>query len=463
MVVSKRIATYLSVGSLGLAILSSAQAQDRWPQFRGSQSRGISTEAIISGGIDSGGAALDSKLPDKWSSTSNVVWKKDVAGRGWSSPVVWDDKVFLTTVISSEAYEPAKKGLYFGGERKAPESEHQWKVLCLDLKSGETLWEKQVHQGVPKSSIHIKSSFASETPVTDGERIYCCFGSLGIFCLDFDGNEIWRSELEALPTRLGWGAAASPVLHEGRLYFCNDNERASYLACLDAATGKEIWRVGREEKSNWSTPFIWKNAVRTEIVTAGTSQVRSYDLDGKLLWSLKGMSSITIATPYEAEGLLYVTSGYVADQTRPIYAIKPGASGDISLAEGSTNSESIAWSVPKGAPYNPSTLVYHGRMYVLYDAGLFACFDAATGKEIYSRQRIPNGRAFTTSPWAYGDKIFCLNEEGQTFVIQAGDEFKVLHTNEFESDDMGMASPAILRDRVLIRTATRIYCIAKPL
>jgi outer membrane protein assembly factor BamB len=175
------------------------------------------------------------------------------------------------------------------------------------------------------------------------------------------------------------------------------------------------------------------------------------------------MSSITIATPYEAEGLLYVTSGYVADQTRPIYAIKPGASGDISLAEGSTSSESIAWSAPKGAPYNPSTLVYHGRMYVLYDAGLFACFDAATGKEIYSRQRIPNGRAFTTSPWAYGDKIFCLNEEGQTFVIQAGDEFKVLHTNEFESDDMGMASPAILRDRVLIRTATRIYCIAKPL
>ena len=426
MVVSKRIAAFLSVGSLGLAILSAAQAQDRWPQFRGSQSRGISTEAFVNAG-----AALDSRLPDKWSSTSNVVWKKDVAGRGWSSPVVWDDKVFLTTVISSEAYEPAKKGLYFGGERKAPESEHQWKVLCLDLKTGETLWEKQVHQGVPKSSIHIKSSFASETPVTDGERIYCCFGSLGIFCLDFDGNEIWRSELEALPTRLGWGAAASPVLHEGRLYFCNDNERASYLACLDAATGKEIWKVEREEKSNWSTPFIWKNAIRTEIVTAGTSQVRSYDLDGKLLWSLKGMSSITIATPYEAEGLL--------------------------------SSESIAWSVPKGAPYNPSTLVYHGRMYVLYDAGLFACFDSATGKEIYSRQRIPNGRAFTSSPWAYGDKIFCLNEEGQTFVIQAGDEFKILHTNEFESDDMGMASPAILRDRVLIRTATRIYCIAKPL
>jgi hypothetical protein len=440
----------------GLATISDVDAQDRWPQFRGAQARGISAEAI-----SADGSASDSKLPDQWSTTTNIAWKKDIPGRGWSSPVVWDSKVFLTTVVSSEAYEPAKKGLYFGGERKPPSSVHQWKVLCLDLKTGDTLWEKQVHEGVPKSSIHIKSSFASETPVTDGKRVYCCFGSLGIFCFDFDGNELWRYDLEALPTRLGWGAAASPVLHDGRLYLSNDNEKSSYLVCLDAASGKEIWQVPREEKSNWSTPFVWKNKFRTEIVTAGTSQVRSYDLDGKLLWSLRGMSSITIATPYEADGLLYVTSGYVADQTRPIYAIKPGASGDITLAEGTTSSESIAWSVPKGAPYNPSTLVYHGRLYVLYDAGLFACYDASSGKEIYSRQRIPNGRAFTSSPWAYGDKIFCLNEEGQTFVIPAGDEFKVLHTNVLEEDDMGMSSPAILGDRILVRTAARIYCIAK--
>lgn len=447
-----------SVLALTVFVLAGAQvhAQERWPQFRGPQARGISAESI-----STDGSASDSKLPDQWTATDNIAWKKDIPGRGWSSPVVWDRKVFLTTVVNSEAYEPAKKGLYFGGERKPPTSVHQWKVLCLDLESGEVLWEKQVHEGVPKSSIHIKSSFASETPATDGKRVYCCFGSLGIFCLDFEGNQIWRYDLEALPTRLGWGAAASPVLHEGRLYLCNDNEKTSYLVCLDAQTGKEIWKVAREEKSNWSTPFVWTNPTRTEIVTAGTGQVRSYDLQGNLLWSLKGMSSITIATPYQADGLLYVTSGYVADQTRPIYAIKPGASGDISLSEGITSSESIAWSIPKGAPYNPSTLVYHGRLYVLYDAGLFACYDSATGKEIYSRQRIPNGRAFTTSPWAYGNKIFCLNEDGKTFVIQAGDEFKVLSINELEEDDMGMASPAILSDRILVRTANRIYCIAR--
>lgn len=447
-----------SVLALTVFVLAGAQvhAQERWPQFRGPQARGISAESI-----STDGSASDSKLPDQWTATDNIAWKTDIPGRGWSSPVVWDRKVFLTTVVNSEAYEPAKKGLYFGGERKPPTSVHQWKVLCLDLESGEVLWEKQVHEGVPKSSIHIKSSFASETPVTDGKRVYCCFGSLGIFCLDFEGNQIWRYDLEALPTRLGWGAAASPVLHEGRLYLCNDNEKTSYLVCLDAQTGKEIWKVAREEKSNWATPFVWTNPTRTEIVTAGTGQVRSYDLQGNLLWSLKGMSSITIATPYQADGLLYVTSGYVADQTRPIYAIKPGASGDISLSEGITSSESIAWSVPKGAPYNPSTLVYHGRLYVLYDAGQFACYDSATGKEIYSRQRIPNGRAFTTSPWAYGNKIFCLNEDGKTFVIQAGDEFKVLSINELEEDDMGMASPAILSDRILVRTANRIYCIAR--
>ncbi|MFN6401681.1 MAG: PQQ-binding-like beta-propeller repeat protein [Planctomycetota bacterium] len=447
-----------SVLALTVFVVAGAQvhAQERWPQFRGPQARGISAESI-----STDGSASDSKLPDQWTATDNIAWKTDIPGRGWSSPVVWDRKVFLTTVVNSEAYEPAKKGLYFGGERKPPTSVHQWKVLCLDLESGEVLWEKQVHEGVPKSSIHIKSSFASETPVTDGKRVYCCFGSLGIFCLDFEGNQIWRYDLEALPTRLGWGAAASPVLHEGRLYLCNDNEKTSYLVCLDAQTGKEIWKVAREEKSNWATPFVWTNPTRTEIVTAGTGQVRSYDLQGNLLWSLKGMSSITIATPYQADGLLYVTSGYVADQTRPIYAIKPGASGDISLSEGITSSESIAWSVPKGAPYNPSTLVYHGRLYVLYDAGLFACYDSATGKEIYSRQRIPNGRAFTTSPWAYGNKIFCLNEDGKTFVIQAGDEFKVLSINELEEDDMGMASPAILSDRILVRTANRIYCIAR--
>ena len=203
----------------------------------------------------------------------------------------------------------------------------------------------------------MKSSYASETPVTDGERVYCSFGNVGVFCFDLDGNEVWKLPVEPHKTRLGWGTAASPVLHRDRLYLVNDNDEDSYLLALDAKTGRQIWRVPRDEKSNWATPFVWENEKRTEIVTPGTGQVRSYDLDGKLLWSLKGMSSITIATPYEHEGLLYVSSGYVLDKSRPIYAIRPGATGDISLKEESTSNDFIAWSQPKAAPYNPTTLI----------------------------------------------------------------------------------------------------------
>ncbi|TWU06378.1 outer membrane protein assembly factor BamB family protein [Stieleria varia] len=424
---------------------SFALAQSDWSQFRGPGSRGV---------------AEATQIPDRWSATENVAWKRDIPGRGWSSPVVWNDHVFLTTVINTGTTEEAKKGLYFGGNRPAPpDSIHRWMVICLDLKSGEIRWERQVHEGKPKSAIHVKSSFASETPVTDGERVYCCFGSVGIFCFDLEGNELWRHDLEPLPTRYGWGNAASPVLHQGKLYYCNDNDQASYLLALDARSGKELWRTPRDEESNWATPFVWENDLRTELVTPGSEAVRSYDLDGKELWSLRGMSSITIATPYAANGLLYITSGYVGDQERPIYAIKPGASGDISLQDEATTNDFIAWSLPQAAPYNPSTLVSEDRLFVLYDRGLVACYNAKTGGEFFDQKRLPRGRAFTSSPWAMDGKIFCLNEDGITFVLKDSDEFELLHTNQLAEDDMGMSTPAIAGERLLIRTSSRIYCI----
>lgn len=420
-------------------------AQENWPQFRGADARGV---------------AVNSSVPDRWSATENVLWKTDIAGRGWSSPVVWNDYVFLTTAINSAESEEAKKGLYFGGDRpQPPQSPHQWKVVCLDLNSGDVRWERLVHEGIPESPIHIKSSYASETPVTDGQRVYCCFGNVGIYCLDFAGDLVWTYEISPQPMRNGWGTAASPVLHGGRLYYCNDNDRESTLVCLDTSTGKEIWKVRRDEKSNWATPYVWKNSQREEIVTVGTGEVRSYGLDGELLWTLKGMSSITIATPYAVDGLLYISSGYVLDGSRPIYAIKPGASGDISLQGEETTGEFIAWSQPVAAPYNPSTLVYRDQLYVLYDRSMLASFDANNGEEIYSIKRIPNGRAFTSSPWIMNDKLFCLNEDGVTFVFETGEKFNLLHTNPLAEDDMGMATPAVCGDRMLIRTSARVYCI----
>ncbi len=423
-----------------------AQAADtNWPQFRGPHARGVSD---------------NDDLPAHWSATENVVWKTDLPGRGWSSPIVWGDRIYLTTVINSEEGEKPKKGLYFGGNRPKPESVHQWVVYCLDLEQGTVLWERQVHEGVPESAIHLKNSFASETAVTDGERVYAFFGNLGVFCFSPDGEQLWEKRITPHKTRYGWGTAASPVLHEDRLYLVNDNDEDSWLMALDAITGDEIWRTERDEKSNWATPFIWQNEKRTEIVTPGTGKVRSYDLDGQLLWEFGGMSSITIATPYDYKGLLYISSGYVGDPRRkPIFAIRPGASGDISLEDDETSNEWIAWCQKLGGPYNPSTLIYDDRLIVLYDFGFIASFNASDGSEIAPKRRIPQGRAFTASPWAYGGRVFCLNEDGVTYVMNSTDELEQLHTNELAEDDMVMATPAIAGDRLLIRTSARLYCI----
>ena len=265
----------------------------------------------------------------------------------------------------------------------------------------------------------LQNSYASETPVTDGERVYACFGNVGVFCLDLEGRPVWSKPLPPHAMRHGWGTAASPVLHRDRLYLVNDNDEQSYLLALDKLSGKEAWRVDRDEKSNWSTPYVWENGQQTEIVTPGTDKVRAYGLDGKLLWWFKGMSSITIATPYADRGLLYVSSGFVADKQRPLYAIRPGGSGDISLAPDQTSNSAIAWSNPTAAPYNPTTLVYEGRLYVLYDRGLLGAFDSQTGKPLYRAATAAGGQAFYGIPLG-PRRSSLLPERGRRDVRRAG-------------------------------------------
>lgn len=423
-----------------------AFAIGEWSQFRGPGANGIAPD--------------DPRLPDRWSAAENVKWKTAIPGVGWSSPVVASGKVFLTAVISSENKEAPKKGLYFGGNREAPKDEHRWMIYAVDLASGKIAWEREVHRGVPPIARHLKNSYASETPVTDGERVYVWFGSAGLYCLDLNGKTVWSKPTPKHEIRYGWGTAASPVLHEGRLYLVHDNDVESYMIALDKRTGKEIWRVARDEKSNWSTPFLWNSGKRTEIVTTGTKRVRSYDLDGKLLWELGGMSSIVIPTPFTRHGLLYVTSGYVGDQVRPVFAIRPGASGDISLKAGETSNASIAWFYPQAGPYNTTPVVYGDIYYTLFDRGLFTAHDAKSGEEVYGKVRIDESAgAFTASPWAYNGKIFALSEDGDTFVIQAGREYKLLGKNSL--DEMCMATPAIVDGSLLIRTSGHLYRIGK--
>jgi outer membrane protein assembly factor BamB len=285
---------------------------------------------------------------------------------------------------------------------------------------------------------------------------------VGLFALDMAGNVVWSHPFAPRKMASGWGTGASPVLHGDRVFIVRDNEEESFAAAFDKRTGRELWRVRRDEPSNWCTPLVWEHPDGTELVTAGRRKVRSYDLDGRLLWELKGLSGITIPSPFAAGGLLYLAGGFVGDSlmpNKPVYAVRPGGRGDLTLPEGAHQGKFIAWMQPNAAPYNPSPLVYEGRFYVLWDFGFLSCRDAASGRQIYDKQRLkPDGPAgFTASPWAYRGRIFCLSEDGDTYVCQAGDTFRREGVNPL--GEMCMATPALARDSLILRSSSALYRI----
>lgn len=409
--------------------------------------------------------AADPTPPDHWSATENVLWKTDLPGLGWSSPIVWGDKIFLTTCVNSVKGAEPRKGLYLedvdANKYPPDKSERTWKVYCIRLGDGQILWEQVAHKGVPAKPHHIKNTLASETATTDGERVYALFGNLGLYCYDMDGKPQWTYAIEPRETQYGWGTSMSPIVYGDRVYLVNDNEEASELIALDKRTGKTIWKIPRQEKTNYSTPFVWENPLRKEIVISGIQWATSYDLDGKELWKIKGKSILAIPTPFERFGLLYVTSGHVIWGENRLYAVKPGASGDISPGQEGKTDEFLAWHKNAG-PYHPTPLIIGDSLYMLLDRGFMACYNAKTGEAVYEKKRIPDGRAFTSSPWSYGGKLFCVNEDGVTFVIKPGPDFEILYTNRLTEDDMCMATPVVVGDKLLIRTSERLYCIGRP-
>ena len=444
-----RTAAIGTIVAASLLIPAAAVAQPgQWARFRGP---------------DAGAAADDPRLPETWSETENVVWTADIPGLGWSSPVVWDDHVFLTTAVSAGAERAPVRGLYDpGADSGATRSSasHRWLVYDLDFATGEVRWVRELQSAVPQIERHLKNQLRRQkTPVTDGERLYVYFGTIGLVAaLDLDGALLWRRELGVFNGRQRFGTAASPALHDGRLYVVNDNTTQSFLVALDSATGAEVWRVERDEVENWATPFVWENDLRTEIVTAGLRRVRSYDLDGRLLWELGGMTVNVVPTPFARDGLVYISSGYPGGLPRPVYAIRPGASGDISLNEGENANDFIVWYQPMLGTYNTSALVYDGHYYTLLDRGFLLNHDARTGREIYGRTRIKPGSGFTASPWAYNDRIFLLGEDGDTFVVRAGPEFELLGTNSL--NEMALATPAVVRGSLILRTQSKLYRIS---
>ena len=418
-----------------------------WPQFRGTNAAGTSDNP---------------RLPLEWGPDHNVAWSIDVPGSGWSSPIVWEDRIYLTTAVPDKPEEPPKTGLYFGGERKeAPAIKYDWRVLCLSLKDGSTIWSKSVKVGEPTKGKHIKNTYASETPATDGRRVYAYFAQAGVFAFTMDGEPVWKQDIGDYKTKLEWGSGSSPITDGAQVYIQCDNDDKSFLIALDAESGRENWRTPREEQTNWSTPFLWQAGGRTELVTAGKNKARSYDpATGKELWELGGMSSIVVTTPIANDKYCFVSSGYVMDsKNRPIFAIKPGSKGDLSLPEKEESSGSVAWLQRLGGAYMPTPIVYEDCIYVLYDRGLFGSFDANTGKVAYAKKRLPSGGNYTASPWAYRGHIFCLAEDGQTHVVKAGPEFKVVAVNPALDEKLFMATPAIAGDSLLIRGSSKLYCI----
>jgi outer membrane protein assembly factor BamB len=444
---------------------------DEWPQFRGPGGAGVADE---------------SKLPQRWSATDNVAWVVDVPGRGWSSPIVWRDRVYVTTAVSPGSFKAPSTGI-FGNDYAAELSKQglsddevvkrvvsrdieltsetgaiRYMVLAFEAKSGKVVWEREAHRAQPFGGRHRKNTYASETPATDGERLYASFGgNVGVFCYSLDGRLLWQHSWTPQPIYLDFGTASSPVVHEGRVYQLHDNDGQSFLAALDARTGKELWNVKRTDAagrslSGWATPYIWKHGLRTEVVTIGRGFVISYDADGRELWRLKGMTQAT-PSPVAGDGFLYVGSGSQGEANRPLLAVRPGASGDISLRPDQNSNDFVAWAQPRFSGYTPSPLVYRGRVYAVNDNGILQVADARTGVEVYKARMGGGGHTFSSSPLASQGVIYFMSEDGETFLLRAGDKYDEIAKNSL--GEMSLATPAADADSLYVRTQGKLYRI----
>jgi outer membrane protein assembly factor BamB len=422
-----------------------------WPSFRGIQASGV---------------AEGQNLPDRWDGKTgeNILWRTPIPGLAHSSPVVWGHRLFVTSAISSDPKASFRPGLYGDGDASADRSQHRWMIYALDKRTGKVLWERVALQGVPVDKRHIKSTYANSTPATDGRIVVAWFGSQGVHAYDVNGRFLWKVDLGRLdlgaydiPT-YEWGPASSPIIWNGLVILQCDTQADSFLLALDADTGKTVWKTQRDELPSWGTPTIATTSKGPELVTNASNYIRGYDPHtGKELWRLGRSSKITAPTPIFADDLFVIASGRAPE--RPIFAVRAGARGDLTLPEGKAKSDVVAWSRTGRGSYMPTPLSYNGILYVLANNGLLDAYNLRTGEEIY-RQRLPLvGSGFSASPIASDGKIYLCNEDGEMLVISAGEKFAHVATNSI--GEMLMATPALSDGVMYVRSSASLFAIGR--
>jgi len=424
---------------------SQSSGRTNWPSFRGHNGNGE----------EAGFAA-----PVKWDAPK---WKTPVPGLAHSSPVIWGNRVFVTTAVTAKGDESLKVGLYGSIQPVEEQGEYAWQVICLDKKDGRVLCKQTAREGIPRIKRHPKASHANSTPATDGKHVAAFFGAEGLHCYDMEGNLSWRKDFANIDSgyfmvpSAQWGFGNSPILHDGRVIIQCDVQTNSFIAAYDATDGKEIWRTARTDVPTWSTPGIHIGPERSQVVVNGFRHSGGYDLQtGKELWKLGGAGDIPVPTPVFGHDLIFLTSAH--GRLSPIYAVRPTATGDISLKRGESTNEFIAWSIPRGGNYMQTPILVGDYLFACGDHGVATCYDAKTGARQFSERLGPGNAGFTASPVAADGKIYYTNEEGLVYVIKAAPQFEVLATNKL--GETCMATPAISAGELFFRTRHHLICVA---
>lgn len=449
MTVGFRVVTLLCLSSL--LITPAVDAGDvNWPSFRGPNASGV---------------ADGSATPATWNveASVNVRWKTPIPGLAHSSPIVWGDRVIVTTAVSDDPNPYLRIGLYGESPDHPEKIDHDFRVYCLDKNSGKVIWERTAHRGIPQVKRHIKSTHANSTPATDGKHVVAFFGSEGLYCYDLDGKLLWKKDLGYLDAgafnapEVQWGFGSSPIIYKKLVIILCDVNNQSFIAAFDVDSGSEVWRTLRDEVPTWGTPTVHEGDGRTQVIVNGFKHIGGYEaVTGKELWRLTGLGDVPVPTPVVAHDIIFITNAH--GRGAPVYAIRTTATGDISLKEGEARNEHIAWSRLRVGNYMQTPLVYGDLLYCCRDYGILSCYDARTGVKQY-KKRLATGVGFSASPVAADGKIYFTSEEGDVYVVKTGPEYELLGKNNM--GEVCMATPAVSEGTLFFRTRHHLVAIAE--